>query len=328
MSIPPLIVTTARFGWNWQWNLLMNGLGPVDGQGNYTRPSSQHQKELVPSKENLLIRSKNQLPRLLIGRSCPWAHRTWIIHELRGLKNTLQLMIIRADHNEGRWVLERPWLSCKSLSDLYKKCEINKSNRATVPVIIDPGIEDHGQPKILGNESAQLIKVLNKWPVNHETIDLEPKTHQKEIQKWGNLLQHSVNNGVYKCGFARNQQAYDLASKELFNALAKIELSLSKNGPWLCGDKITLSDIQLFPTLIRWETVYMPLFSCSAIPLWKFPKIWEWRQNFMSIPAVEKTCDSLAWRKDYFGALFPLRPSGIIPAGPDLSEIVHSSIPK
>ena len=136
-----------------------------------------------------------------------------------------------------------------------------------------------------------------------------------------------VNDGVYRCGFARTQSAYEMSSNNLFDTLKKVNESLSKKGPWLCGKELTLADIRLFPTLIRWEMVYEPLFGCSKEPLWSFPFIWEWRQRLFAMKSISETCDSISWRKDYFGALFPLRPSNIVPCGPDLIKMVNAEPP-
>ena len=124
-------------------------------------------------------------------------------------------------------------------------------------------------------ESAQLVETMNSWPTYNDSSDFYPKELHDEIDKWQLFLQEPVNNGVYKCGFARNQRAYEKASENLFNSLNKIEKSLSIKGPWLCGEKLTLADIRLFPTIIRWEMVYQPLFGCSQEPLWSFPNLWE-----------------------------------------------------
>ena len=327
MAIPPIAVAMARMGWNWQWNQLMNGLAPADHEGNYQRPPSQHQKALVPNKSELKSRPKSHLPHLIIGRSCPWAHRTWLIYQLRDLKKNLNLIIAKADKKAGRWSLEPSWLGCESLLAIYQKCGQPPTYRATVPTLIDPGEPSEDNPKLLGNESAQLVEVLNQWPVQSEAINLAPENLQEDIQRWQNLIQPSVNDGVYRCGFARTQSAYDKASSELFQALKEVERSLSEKGPWLCGDQLTLADVRLFPTLIRWEMVYEPLFGCSKEPLWTFSNLWKWRQRFLSLPKVIDTCDSAAWRYDYFGALFPLRPSGIVPSGPNLVKIVNSKAP-
>ncbi len=326
MPIPPVVVNAARIGWRWQWQQLMNGLAPADKQGHYLRPVSQCQRAYIPKREDLINRKQDLLPRLIIGRSCPWAHRTWIVYELRKLKESLTLVHAQVDEKAGLWKLNPPLLGCNSLLKLYEICDIPTKQRATVPALIDPLDSHRKKPALLGNESSQLVEVLNKWPTSYETSNLEPNKMQEEITSWQKLLQPSVNNGVYKCGFARNQYAYDKACDELFESLAIVNKSLNEKGPWLCGDQVTLADIRLFPTLIRWESIYVPLFSCSKKPLWAFSKIWEWRQRFLSLPEVSKTCDAEAWRKDYFGALFPLRPNNIVPAGPDLITMVNAKI--
>ena len=123
MPIPPAIVAAARRTWQWQWNQLMNALAPADKVGNYLRPPSKHKNAIVLKEEELSTRTKEQRPLLIIGRSCPWAHRTWLIHELRGLQNNLNLLIAKSDHKTGRWMLDPPWLGCNSLLSLYLKCE-------------------------------------------------------------------------------------------------------------------------------------------------------------------------------------------------------------
>ena len=147
------------------------------------------------------------------------------------------------------------------------------------------------------------------------------------IGEWRERFQHNVNDGVYRCGFARNQGAYDRAEAALFETLAEAEALLSRPdaSPWLCGRAPSLADVQLFPTLIRLELVYAPLFGVSRQPLWHFPGLWRWRQRFFALAGVAETCCEQAWREDYFGALFPLNPSGIVPAGPALSTLVQGA---
>ena len=106
-----------------------------------------------------------------------------------------------------------------------------------------------------------------------------------------------------------------------------MEAELAARGPWLCGERLTLADVVLFPTLIRLELVYAPLFGVSRRPLWQLPALWNWRRRFFALPGVATTCTPDAWRSDYFGALFPLHASGIVPAGPDLATLVNSQPP-
>ncbi len=324
MSISPAIVSSARKAWKWQWNQLMNGLAPADKDGNYCRKKSQAQKAKPPSKIDLLNRSSQELPILIIGRSCPWAHRTWLLYELRSLKSNLNLLIAEPDYQSGLWKIKPHWMGCESLLEIYKLCGSAPAQRATVPALIDPKNNKTKKPKLLGNESAQLVEAMNIWPAKDDSPDFYPLDLQEEINKWQEILQESVNNGVYKCGFARNQVSYEKASEELFCSLEKIEASLSIKGPWLCGKKLTLADIRLFPTLIRWESVYSPLFGCSQKPLMAFTHILKWRKNFFELPGVSNTCNAMSWRNDYFGALFPLNPNNIVPKGPNINEIINN----
>ena len=321
MAIPPVLVKTARCGWNWQWLQLMGGLGPADHEGNYRRPAGDHPTATLPAQP-LEGRGRDHRARLILGRSCPWAHRTWLVHTLRQLGESLDLLMAKADHQGGRWQLDPPWRNCSTLLELYRHCGSPPSHRATVPVLVDPL-----EQRILGNESSQLVELLNRWPAAADAPDLAPADLKTAIAEWQELLQGNVNDGVYRCGFARNQTAYDKAESALFAALEEVERSLGSRGPWLCGDRLTLADLRLFPTLIRWESVYAPLFGCSRKQLWQLPNIWRWRQQLLALPGVMATCDAEAWRQDYFGALFPLNPGGIVPAGPELSTLVNSGAP-
>ena len=177
--------------------------------------------------------------------------------------------------------------------------------------------------RVVVGESARLMELLNAWPAADGAPDLEPAGLEDAIHGWRERLQDSVNDGVYRCGFARTQAAYDRAEAALFATLEQAEAALSGGGPWLCGPQLSLADVQLFPTLIRLELVYGPLFGVSRRPLWQLPGLWRWRQRFFALPGVAASCCDRAWRQDYFGALFPLHPSGIVPAGPPLATLVN-----
>ena len=301
----------------------MNGLGPADSKGNYTRPENIQKEICIPTKEDLKEREMEQMPYLIIGQSCPWAHRVWIMHEIKGLKTTINLIIAKVNTSSGRWIFEPSLKGCKTLQELYKKCNDYTSKRATVPILFDPGKETNSRFRLINNESADLVKILNEWPINNNNLNLNPEIHHREIVNWQNIIQKNINNGVYKCGFSRNQNAYEQASEDLFSTLDIIEESLKSNGPWLCGKDLTIADIKLFPTLIRWESIYEPLFKCSKKPIESFPHIIQWRKTIFNLYNIKKTCDADIWRKDYFGALFPLNPSSIIPKGQTISKIIN-----
>jgi len=325
MVIPPIFVKTAKEIWNCEWNILMNGLAPSDSKGNYSRPENPQQEINIPTKEDLENRDSGQMPYLIVGKSCPWAHRVWIMHEVKGLNATINLHIAQVNTSSGRWIFSPALKGCKTLKELYKKCNNYQIKRPTLPMLFDPGKETKSKFRLINNESADLVKILNEWPVSNNNLNLNPKKYHKKIVNWQNLIQENINNGVYKCGFSRNQNAYEEASENLFSTLNIIEKSLNSSGSFLCGEELTIADIRLFPTLIRWESVYAPLFKCSKKPIQSFPNIIKWRKMIFDLYNIKKTCDADAWRKDYFGALFPLNPSSIIPKGESISKIVNQN---
>ena len=143
-------------------------------------------------------------------------------------------------------------------------------------------------------------------------------------QNFLDLINNSINDGVYKCGFARNQSAYVKASKNLFAAINEVENLLEKSkGDWILGEELTYADIYLFPTLIRWELIYSKLFKCTEQELSSFEKIIEWRLKFFKLFNVNRTCLDNEWKKDYYKALFPLNPNQVIPVLPSLEEIMR-----
>lgn len=321
--VPPApLVRAVRHWWHCQWRQLMSGLGPADAGGRYRRPAGAF-LERPPLPADAATAGGHTL---IVGRSCPWAHRTRLVWTLRQLGSTIDLVIVEPDPEAGRWRFAEPFAGCATLAELYRRSDAAPGTRATVPLLWS-----HAEERILGNESARLIELLEAWPAPDGAPRLWPEEERAAIDAWRARLQDSVNDGVYRCGFARNQAAYDEAEAELFGALAAVEEALAaqgEGGGWLCGgSQPSLADVVLFPTLIRWEMVYAPLFGCSRLPLWQLPALWRWRARFLALPGVAATCSAEAWRRDYFGALFPLHPSGIVPAGPELATLVSALPP-
>jgi glutathionyl-hydroquinone reductase len=315
MAPPPVVVQAARGLWHWQWLQLMGGLGPADAEGNYRRPAAPF--AAAPPLPADAAAADGHV--LIVGRSCPWAHRAWLVWSLRQLAGSVALLVAEPDPAAGRWRFSTAFEGCTTLAELYRRSGAERAARATVPALYS-----RSQGRILVNESARLIELLNRWPAPPGAPDLDPAAQQQATAAWRERLQHSVNDGVYRCGFARNQAAYDRAEGALFASLEDAETALAEpeGGPWLSGPEPSLADVQLFPTLIRLELVYAPLFGVSRRPLWQLPALWRWRQRFYRLPGVAASCSPAAWRRDYFGALFPLHPSGIVPAGPELATLV------
>ena len=315
MAPAPLLVRSARCLWLWQWQQLMGGLGPADAGGNYQRPSSAFD-QLPPPPDNA---GQNGGHVLIVGRSCPWAHRAWLVWALRRLHPSIELLVVEPDPQAGRWRFTAPFEGCQTLAELYRRCGAPADTRATVPALYS-----RAQQRIVLSESARLIELLNRWPGGAR--DLEPLAQAVSTAQWRERLQHQVNDGVYRCGFARNQAAYDRAETALFDTLSALDADLEQRpGAWLSGPELSLADVVLFPTLIRLELIYAPLFGCSRLPLWQLSTLWQWRSRFYGLEHVADTCWPEAWQRDYFTALFPLHPSGIVPAGPSLATLVGAS---
>jgi len=320
MAPAAALVRSARCLWHWQWMQLMNGLGPADADGHYRRPAGAF-ATLPPLPDDA------DAPRshvLIVGRSCPWAHRAWLVWCLRQLHSSIELVVVEPDPQAGRWRFNAPFEGCDTLAALYRRSGATASVRATVPALYA-----RRQNRILVSESARLIELLNHWPQSpgSAALDLDPPDQATATSHWRDQLQHQVNDGVYRCGFARSQQAYDQAEAELFDTLRQADSSLmARPGSWLSGETLSLADVVLFPTLIRLEQVYGPLFGCSRVPLWQLPALWDWRARFYGLTGVQDTCWPEAWRRDYFGVLFPLNPGGLVPAGPPLATLVRSRL--
>ena len=306
------IINFSRKFLFWFWEKLMDGFAPSDTHGNYKRP-----KGILIDKISSYENYKEQI-FLLVGNSCPWCHRTLLIHRLKNLSKQVKVFCLEADINSGQWVFIEKFRGCKTLNQFYKKGKQHNIFRPTLPLLFN---FQNDQINILSNESSQIIKILNSVKSESKYQALNIKNCN---QKFLDLIHNSINDGVYRCGFARNQSAYEKASKNLFAALNEVENSLKRNkGEWIYGEELTYADIYLFPTLIRWELIYSKLFKCTEQELSSFEKIIEWRLNFFKLSNVKRTCFDNEWKKDYYKALFPLNPNQLIPILPSLKEIMR-----
>jgi putative glutathione S-transferase len=199
-----------------------------------------------------------------------------------------------------------------TLKDLYRLSQAGYRGKATVPVLWDAW-----ENKIINNESSEIIKILNGQFNDfafYKNIDLYPESLQSEIEAWNKKIYYSVNDGVYRCGFARTQLAYETACLEIFNTLDEIDIVLNEKS-YLCGDALTLADVQLFTTLFRFDAVYYGLFNCSIKRIADYPNISRYVQKIYNLDGVATTCNLEKVKIDYYSQLFPLNPSGIIPLG-------------
>ena len=318
-SLPgKLIVKTGKFVWTTMWRIMMSQLAPRNQTGEYIRPESQF-RNTIRTTEKLYQPAANRY-RLYVGMGCPWAHRTLVTRALKGLEEAIAISIVYPSPDAGIWVLSEPELGCNTVPELYQLSQSGYTGRCTVPILWDEQTNT-----IVNNESAEIIELLNSefnQYARYPDFDLYPAELKEQIDQWNEKIYHAVNNGVYRCGFAQTQQAYNKASQELFSTLDEIDTVLASNR-YLCGDRLTLADIRLFTTLFRFDIVYYGLFKCNLRRIADYNNLGAYLRDLYQLPGVAATCDLESVKQDYYGNLFPLNPGGIIPLGPDIASLLQ-----
>ena len=318
-SLPgKLIVKTGKFVWTTMWQIMMSQLAPRNKTGEYIRPQSQF-RNLVNTKPDNPYQPAANRYRLYVGMGCPWAHRTLVTRALKGLEEAIAVSIVYPSPDAGIWVLSEAELGCNTVPELYQLAQSGYQGRSTVPILWDDQTKT-----IVNNESAEIIEILNaefNQFALHPDFNLYPAKLKEQIDSWNEKIYHTVNNGVYRCGFAQTQQAYNIASKELFSTLDEIDQTLATSR-YLCGDRLTLADVRLFTTLFRFDLVYYGLFKCNLRRIADYDHLGAYLQDLYQLPGVAATCDIESVKRDYYGNLFPLNPGGIVPIGPDIASLL------
>jgi glutathionyl-hydroquinone reductase len=313
-SLPPnLIIILGKFVWTNMWQLMMSKLAPRDQTGAYLRPASEFHHQIGDEQYSAEIDRYH----LYVGMSCPWAHRTLVVRALKGLEHAISVTTVVASAESGGWVL--PDVN-QTLADVYRAAQSDYRGRCTVPMLWDKQTKT-----IVNNESAEIIVILNSALnefARHPELDLYPIDLKEQIDQWNEKIYGSVNNGVYRCGFAQTQAAYDIACKELFTMLDELDRSLSTSR-YLCGNRLTLTDVRLFTTLIRFDIAYFGLFKCDRHRIQDYQYLGAYLRDLYQHPGIAGTCDLESIKRDYYGNLFPLNPSGIIPAGGGFEELLQ-----
>ncbi len=258
---------------------------------------------------------------LYISLGCPWAHRTALLWKLKGLENTIGLSIVDPVISDRGWkfstnsgCIPDNINGAKYLWEIYAKADPNYTGRVTVPVLWDKQ-----KNTIVNNESSQIIQILNSEfnAFATSSVDFYPQDLQAEIDRVRDRIYQPINNGVYKCGFAASQAAYERSVTDLFAALDEWEHILSQQR-YLCGDRLTLADWCMFTTLFRFDLAYYGLFKCNLKRLVDYPNLWNYCRDLYQQPGVKEMCDVSHVKQLYYAGLPELNPSQIIPQGPDL----------
>ncbi|KZN38090.1 glutathione S-transferase family protein [Pseudoalteromonas luteoviolacea] len=258
---------------------------------------------------------------LYVSLACPWAHRTLIFRNLKGLADYIDVSIVSPDMLQNGWTFDKETGSTGDglfdsayMHQIYTKNKTDYSGRVTVPVLWDKQ-----QQRIVSNESSEIIRMFNS-AFNHLTgneLDFYPLELQPQIDEINGFVYESINNGVYRTGFATSQEAYSAAYEKLFDALDKVEEILSSN-QYLVGDTLTEADWRLFTTLIRFDSVYVGHFKCNKRTIESYPNISNYVRALYQYPDVAQTVDFYHIKRHYYFSHTMINPTQVVPNGPDI----------
>ena len=262
---------------------------------------------------------------LYVSWACPWAHRTLIYRALKGLRDAIGVTAVDPLMLSDGWVIPPgadPVNHAQFLWQIYAKADPDYVGRATVPLLWDRRRE-----AIVSNESGDIIRMFDAWPGAKGPL-FRPPERASEIDALNEEIYRSVNNGVYRAGFATTQAAYEEAFRELFAMLDRLERRL-RGQPFLLGEQVTETDWRLFTTLVRFDAVYYGHFKCNRDRLVDFPELWDFARTLYQVPGVAETVRLDHIKTHYYGSHRTINPTGIIPAGPrlDFSAPTRRSVP-
>ena len=261
--------------------------------------------------------------RLVVARACPWANRAIIVRRLMGLETALSMSICGPTHDERSWTFDLypdgrdPVLGYERLQEAYFARFPGYEKGITVPAVVDIPTK-----QVVTNNFPQItLDLSTEWTVHQRdgAPDLLPPQHRDEMEKVMLDVFRDVNNGVYRCGFAKTQRAYDEAYRRLFDRLDALEERLTGQR-YLVGDTITEADVRLFTTLVRFDAVYHGHFKCNRNKLTEMPALWGYVRDLFQTPGFGDTIDFDHIKRHYYCVHRDVNPTGIVPAGPNLDN--------
>jgi putative glutathione S-transferase len=265
---------------------------------------------------------------LYVSLACPWAHRTLIFRVLKGLETAISVSVVHWFMGEQGWtfadgqgVIPDPFGGACYLHEVYVRSDPTYTGRATVPVLWDKQ-----RNVIVSNESAEIIRMLNSAfdAVGGVPGDFYPVELRDAIDTFNARIYATVNNGVYKAGFATTQAAYEEAVHPLFATLDLLENHLGTHR-YLCGDRLTEADWRLFTTLVRFDAVYAGHFKCNLRRLVDYPNLWGFTRELYQRPGIAGTTNFTHIKRHYYQSHGSINPTRIVPVGPELDFLLPHS---
>lgn len=304
---------------------LIDGIWKVDEirpnkvDGTYKRENSVF-RDWISEEEGAEFLPESGRYHLYISHACPWAHRTLIFRVLKNLEDHISVDVVHPEMLENGWAFDTKFSDTTGdslygkefLSEIYTQANNNITCRVTVPILLDKKSK-----KIVSNESADIIRIFNSSfdKITGNTEDFWPKNLQKEIEPINKRIYETLNNGVYRAGFATSQSSYDEAVTKLFDTMEWLEEILSNNR-FLLGDRVTEADWRLFPTLARFDSVYHFHFKCNHKRLIDYKNLWAYTRDLYQTFGISKTVHLNHAIRHYYYSHASINPHQIIPINP------------
>jgi len=304
---------------------LIDGIWKVDEirpnkvDGTYKRENSVF-RDWISEEEGAEFLPESGRYHLYISHACPWAHRTLIFRVLKNLEDHISVDVVHPEMLENGWAFDTKFSDTTGdslygkefLSEIYTQANNNITCRVTVPILLDKKSK-----KIVSNESADIIRIFNSSfdKITGNTEDFWPKNLQKEIEPINKRVYETLNNGVYRAGFATSQSSYDEAVTKLFDTMEWLEEILSNNR-FLLGDRVTEADWRLFPTLARFDSVYHFHFKCNRKRLIDYRNLWGYTRDLYQTFGISKTVHLNHAIRHYYYSHASINPHQIIPINP------------
>ncbi len=259
---------------------------------------------------------------LYVSLACPWAHRTLIFRRLKGLDDHISVSVVHPDMLADGWTFRTDFEGATGdtlyglpfARDIYLKADPGCTTRVTVPILWDKQRET-----IVSNESSEIIRMFNSAfdAITANNADYWPEALREAIEPVNARIYDSLNNGVYKAGFATTQSAYDAAVAPLFETLDWLEERLSRSR-YLMGERLTEADWRLFTTLVRFDSVYHLHFKCNRKRIVDYPNLWAYTRDLYQTPGVAETVNLAHIVRHYHYSHETINPHRIIPVNPVL----------
>lgn len=294
--------------------------------GRFVRESTRF-RDWISADGHTGFRAEPDRYHLYVSLACPWAHRTLIFRRLKKLEDIISVSVVHPYMGEHGWTFDNDE-SCVAdlvnrkhyLHEIYTLADSAYTGRVTVPVLWDKK-----EQTIVNNESAEIIRMLNSEFDEFTDIktDFYPAGLRDDINEINEVIYHNVNNGVYRCGFATTQQAYEEAFTDLFDTLDRLENRLDRQR-YLVGRQLTEADWRLFTTLLRFDAVYYSHFKCNKHRIVDYRNLSNYLRELYQHPGIQPTVNMRHIKRHYYESHHSINPTGIVPLGPELDfEAAH-----